>query len=79
MHRTRGVSLHPLLTAAYRRRFVVILLLVAVMNFADRAVFSVLSPLIRQNCISPTHRSAVAGHFVRVALWCVGHTHWQAG
>lgn len=41
------MSLHPLLSAAYRRRFVVILLLVAVMNFADRAVFSVLSPLIR--------------------------------
>jgi predicted MFS family arabinose efflux permease len=41
------VSLHPLLSTAYRRRFVIILLLVAVMNFADRAVFSVLSPLIR--------------------------------
>ena len=41
------MNLHPLLSAAYRRRFVVILLLVAVMNFADRAVFSVLSPLIR--------------------------------
>ena len=38
---------HPLLTPRYQRRFVFILFLVCLLNLADRAVFSVLAPLIR--------------------------------
>ena len=38
---------HPLLTDRYRARFVAILFLVCLLNLADRAVFSVLAPMIR--------------------------------
>ncbi|MEY2854898.1 MAG: hypothetical protein RL030_2030 [Pseudomonadota bacterium] len=38
---------HPLLSDAYRRRFIAILFIVCFFNLADRAVFSVLAPLIR--------------------------------
>jgi predicted MFS family arabinose efflux permease len=38
---------HPLLSNRYRIRFVVVLFLVCLLNLADRAVFSVLAPLIR--------------------------------
>ena len=40
-------SAHPLLGDSYRRRFVLILFIVCFFNLADRAVFSVLAPLIR--------------------------------
>jgi predicted MFS family arabinose efflux permease len=40
-------SAHPLLSDSYRRRFVLILFIVCFFNLADRAVFSVLAPLIR--------------------------------
>lgn len=38
---------HPLLATAYRRRFVVLLFFVCLFNLADRAVFSVMAPLMR--------------------------------
>ncbi len=38
---------HPLLTGRYRTRFLVVLFLVCCFNLADRAVFSVMAPLIR--------------------------------
>jgi MFS family permease len=41
------MSAHPLLGTAYRRRFVVLLFLVCLFNLADRAVFSVMAPLMR--------------------------------
>lgn len=41
------MSAHPLLSDRYRTRFILILFLVCLFNLADRAVFSVLAPLIR--------------------------------
>jgi predicted MFS family arabinose efflux permease len=41
------VNDHPLLSGPYRRRFVVILFFVCLFNLADRAVFSVMAPLMR--------------------------------
>ncbi len=67
------MSLHPLLGAAYRRRFVVILLLVAVMNFADRAVFSVLSPLIRAELhLTDTQIGLLQGLSFALLYGCLG-------
>ncbi len=41
------MSEHALLSGAYRRRFLILLFFVCLFNLADRAVFSVMAPLMR--------------------------------